>query len=232
MAAVGSPRWSARGPRPRARRGDVDGVAAPKEETQEGIGKKRRGSSWRRRLRRDGARRKTSISILSHLGIALFFLTHLVALLMIPLGLPGTFLQVGAALVMTVASGGARMGWGWVGLFFGLALVGELIEFLCGQWGTRRFGGSRQAGWGALIGGGLGAVVGGVPIPVIGSILMSFLGTFIGALLGELYRQRTAAPTLRVGLGAVIGRTVGAGTKLFLGVVMLLISVGVILGRH
>src|SRR5205814_1615617 len=137
MAAVGSPRWSARGPRPRARRGDVDGVAAPKEETQEGIGKKRRGSSWRRRLRRDGARRKTSISILSHLGIALFFLTHLVALLMIPLGLPGTFLQVGAALVMTVASGGARMGWGWVGLFFGLALVGELIEFLCGQWGTR-----------------------------------------------------------------------------------------------
>ena len=156
---------------------------------------------------------------------------QLVALLLIPLGLPGTFLQVGAALVMTIASDGARMGWGWVGLFFGMALVGELIEFLSGQWGTRRFGGSRHAAWGALIGGVLGAVVGGIPIPVVGSIVMSFLGTFAGALLGEMYRQRTAAPALRVGLGAVVGRSIGVGTKLFLGVVMLMISIGVILGR-
>jgi uncharacterized protein len=157
---------------------------------------------------------------------------QLLALLATPLGLPGTFLQVGAALVMTMASGGARMGWGWVGLFFGMALVAEVIEFLSGQWGTRRFGGSRHAAWGALVGGFFGAVVGGIPIPVVGSIVMSFFGTFAGALLGEMYRQRTAAPTLRVGLGALVGRTIGVGTKLFVGLVILVMSAWVVFARR
>ena len=174
---------------------------------------------------------KGDLRILGYLGIAGFFLAHLIGLLMIPLGLPGTFLQVGAVLVMTVASDGARMSWGWVGLFFGMALVAEVIEFLSGQWGTRRFGGSRHAAWGALVGGFFGAVVGGIPIPVVGSIVMSFFGTFAGALLGEMHRRRTAAATLRVGLGAVVGRSIGVGTKLFVGVVILVMSAWVVFTR-
>jgi hypothetical protein len=48
-----------------------------------------------------------------------------------------------------------------------------------GQWGARRFGGSRRAQWGALIGGFAGLFV-GTPIPVLGSLVMSFVGTFAG----------------------------------------------------
>jgi uncharacterized protein YqgC (DUF456 family) len=160
-------------------------------------------------------------------GVALFFLTQLVALVMIPLGLPGTFVQVGAIAVMTLATGGARMGWGWVALALGLALVGELVEFLSGQWGARRWGGSRRAAWGALIGGIVGAFVGGIPVPVVGSVVMSFIGTFAGAILGELSATR-AAPNLRVGYGALVGRAVGVATKLSLALVILIMSATVL----
>jgi uncharacterized protein YqgC (DUF456 family) len=161
-------------------------------------------------------------------GIALFFLAHLAALLMIPLGLPGTFLQVGAAAALTFASSGTRLGWGWVLLFLGLALTGELIEFLSGQWGARRFGGSPRAAWGALIGGILGAFIGGIPVPLVGSLIMSFVGTFTGAIVGELSAAR-GAPNVRIGYGAVVGRAVGVATKLFLALVILIISATVLL---
>jgi len=115
-------------------------------------------------------------------------------------------------------------------MFLGLALVGEVVEFLSGQWGTRRFGGSRRAGWGALIGGIIGAVVGGIPIPVIGAIVMSFVGTFVGALVGEMSAQR-AAPDVRVGLGALLGRAIGVATKLGIGMVIFITSAAVVLAR-
>jgi uncharacterized protein YqgC (DUF456 family) len=158
-------------------------------------------------------------------AVALFLLAHVVGLLLIPLALPGLWLQVVATLVMTLATG--RPGLGWTGLFAVLALVAEIVEFLSGRWGARRYGGSSAAGWGALLGGLAGALIGG-PIPILGSILMSFVGTFAGALLGEMYAVRTAAPDLRVGYGAVVGRVIGVATKLAMGFVMLSLSVGVL----
>jgi hypothetical protein len=163
-------------------------------------------------------------------GIVLFFFVQLAALVMIPLGLPGTFLQVAAAVVLAIASDGTLLGWRWVGVFLVLALIGEVVEFLSGQWGTRRFGGSRRAGWGALIGGLVGAVVGGIPIPVIGAIVMSFVGTFVGALIGEMSAQGTT-PDVRVGLGALLGRAIGVATKLGIGMMILVISATVVLTR-
>ena len=121
------------------------------------------------------------MSWLGGLGLALFFVVQLVALAIVPLGLPGTFVQVGAAAVLTLASDGAHLGWWWVGTFLVLALVGEVVEFLSGQWGARRFGGSSAAAWGALAGGLIGAIVGGIPVPVVGSVIASFIGTFVGA---------------------------------------------------
>jgi hypothetical protein len=144
---------------------------------------------------------------------------------LIPLGLPGTFVQVGAALVLTAATG--LLGWGWVGLFLVLALLGELVEFLSGQWGARRYGGSRRAAWGALVGGLVGALVGGIPVPVLGSIVMSFVGTFVGAVLGEMSAS-ARRPDLRVGCGAIVGRTAGVAAKLGVGIVMLVTSIAVL----
>jgi uncharacterized protein YqgC (DUF456 family) len=165
-------------------------------------------------------------SLLTHgLAVALFLLAHVVGLLLIPLALPGLWLQVVATLVMTLATGSP--GLGWTGLFAVLGLVAEVVEFLSGRWGARRYGGSSAAGWGALLGGLAGALVGG-PIPILGSILMSFVGTFAGAMLGEMYALQATAPDLRVGYGAVLGRVIGVATKLAIGFVILTLSVGVL----
>jgi uncharacterized protein len=143
---------------------------------------------------------------------------------MIPLGLPGLWLQIAACVTLVLASDGARLGWGWVAVFGGLAIVGEIAEFLSGQWGARRFGGSRAAGWGALIGGIAGAIVGGIPIPVLGAVVMSFVGTFAGAIAGEMWARRHGALDLRIGFGAVLGRAIGVATKLALALVILILS--------
>lgn len=165
------------------------------------------------------------------IGVALYFAANLLALVMIPLGLPGTFVQVGAAVALTLLSDGARLGWSWVGLFAVLAIVGEVVELVSGQWGARRFGGSRHAAWGALLGGIVGAIVGGVPVPVVGSMIASFIGTFVGALAGEIYVRRVLALHVKVGVGAVVGRIVAVATKLSLAFFMLIVSGAVLVGQ-
>src|SRR5262245_1292023 len=162
--------------------------------------------------------------MLGALGVATLVLVNLLALVMIPLGLPGTFVQVGAAAVAALATGGHLVGWRWVVLFLVLALVGEVVEFVSGRWGARRFGGSSSAAWGALVGGVVGAIVGGIPIPVVGAVVASFVGTFAGALLGEMIAQRRVTPDLRVGVGAVLGRTAGTAVKLFVSLAILILT--------
>jgi hypothetical protein len=177
-------------------------------------------------------------AVASGAGVIVFLVTQFAALFLIPFGLPGTWLQVLAALALVVASGGTKMGWLWVGIFVALAALGEVVEFVSGKWGARRFGGSDLAGWGALAGGFLGIFFGGlIPIPAIGSLVMSFIGTFAGAILGEMYqqrRQRAKQPqaengtNFRVGFGAVLGRVLGIAAKLFIGCAIATISAVVV----
>jgi len=161
-------------------------------------------------------------AVSSGTGIIIFLAVQFLAMFIIPVGLPGTFVQVAAAGVMAFATD--KIGWGAVALFLVMALIGEGIEFLSGRWGTRKFGGSSKAGWGALIGGIIGAIV-GVPVPVIGSVIGAFLGTFIGAVTGEMIHQKKLEPNVRVGVGAVVGRAIAVAVKLSLAMIILILSI-------
>src|SRR5205823_3073043 len=77
-----------------------------------------------------------------------------------------------------------------------LALLGELFELWFGYGLARRYGGSKRAGWGALIGGLVGAIV-GVPVPIIGSVIGGFVGAFAGATLLEYSRSPVAGAAVR-----------------------------------
>ena len=154
------------------------------------------------------------------MDLLLFGLALLASLVIIPLGLPGTWLMIVAAIVLNVATGVTRVGTVTLVGVSVLALVGELLEFsLTGRF-TKKYGGSRRAGWGAIIGGMVGAIM-GVPVPVIGSMIGAFLGAFVGALVFEYTRQdadhRTAA---RVATGALLGRVAAAAMKVGVGFVM------------
>src|SRR5262245_16835983 len=152
--------------------------------------------------------------------ILLLSVILVLSLILIPLGLPGTWIMVAAALGywILVPTGGVGMvtviGTGL------LALFGEIIEFsLSGRY-ARKYGGSRRAGWGAIIGGIVGAFV-GVPVPIVGPVIGGFLGSFAGALVAELTRGSGGGAATRVAWGALIGRVTAAAAKVAIGIVMI-----------
>jgi uncharacterized protein YqgC (DUF456 family) len=145
----------------------------------------------------------------------------LLGLLLIPLGLPGLWLMVGAALVFSyLAPAGRQLGVATLAGIAILALIAEIIEFMLGGRYARKYGGSRRAEWGAIIGGLVGAFV-GVPVPLIGSMIGAFVGSFVGALGAELSRGSEVGPATRAAKGALIGRAVAVAVKVGIGLVLI-----------
>jgi uncharacterized protein YqgC (DUF456 family) len=143
----------------------------------------------------------------------------LVGLVLIPLGLPGIWLIVLGVVGYGWLTDFREVGAGIIALAVGLAALGEVLEAWVGFRFAERYGGSRRAGWGALVGGLVGAII-GVPVPVIGSVIGGFVGAFVGAALFEYTNARQSGVAARAGWGAVLGRAAAAAMKLALGVVI------------
>ena len=138
------------------------------------------------------------------MALTLLILALIAGLLMVPLGLPGTWLQV-VALGAYAWTHGWRGGWAFVVAALALAAIAEVVEFAMGGRFARKYGGSRRAGWGAILGGLVGAFV-GIPVPIIGSVIGAFIGAFAGAALLELTKNPEMRGAVRVGWGAFLGR--------------------------
>jgi uncharacterized protein YqgC (DUF456 family) len=153
------------------------------------------------------------------MALLILALTALVGLVLVPLGLPGIWLIVGAAAVYNPLTGTEAVGtWTIIGVLV-LATIAEVIEFTLAARFTRQYGGSKRAGWGAIIGGMIGAIV-GVPVPVIGSVIGAFVGSFAGALVAEWSRGTSTGPATRVATGALLGRVAATAAKIAIGFVM------------
>ncbi|HUF28991.1 MAG TPA: DUF456 domain-containing protein [Gemmatimonadaceae bacterium] len=153
------------------------------------------------------------------MSILLLAAVLLGCLFLIPLGLPGTWLMIGAALVYSLIVPEATIGLPTLIGTTLLALAAEVVEFLLAGRYARRYGGSRRAEWGAIIGGLVGALV-GVPVYLVGAVLGAFLGAFAGALIGELTLGSGAVASTRAAIGALIGRVVASAMKVVVGVVI------------
>ena len=140
-------------------------------------------------------------------------------LLLIPLGLPGLWVIVLGILGYGWLTDFRNLSVGFIALAVGLALLGEVFEAWIGFRYAQRYGGSRRAGWGALVGGLIGAIV-GVPVPIIGSVIGGFVGAFAGAALFEYTRARQSGTAAWAGWGAVLGRAAAAAVKMALGLVI------------
>ena len=155
----------------------------------------------------------------------LLVLAALAALVLTAFSLPGLWLFL--LLAAGLKAGGLADGLSWeIWLAgFGLAALAEVIEWVASMRYTRRYGGSRRAGWGALVGGIAGAIV-GIPVPVVGSVIGSFLGSVLGALLAELTATRDPDLAGRVAWGALVGRVFATASKMVLGVVIAALVIG------
>ena len=160
--------------------------------------------------------------------LALLILCFAAGLLLVPFGLPGLWVMAGGVLGYGALTGWRSIGIVTIALVVGLAFLGEIIEWWLGFHYARRYGGSRRAGWGALLGGLVGAVV-GVPVLVLGSILGAFAGAFLGAALFEYTRARQAGPSVSAGWGAVLGRVAATAAKVALGLILAVVTLFAVL---
>src|SRR4051812_50196341 len=111
----------------------------------------------------------------------------LLSLVLIVLGLPGLWIMVASAVTYNMVVPGDPIGWVTLVVVAVLALVAELLEFsLTGKY-ARKYGGSRRAGWGAVLGGIVGGV-GGISVPIIGSGVWGVFGAFLGGPLWGVSR--------------------------------------------
>jgi uncharacterized protein len=165
------------------------------------------------------------------LALTLLFAALVVGLLLVPVGLPGLWIMLGATFAYWIARPDGSVGLVTVMAVAALVVVAEVLEFAVAGRYARRFGGSSRASWGAIVGGLVGAVV-GVPVPVLGSMLGAFAGAFAGALLAELsVRADARGNPVRVATGALVGRVVAAGLKVGFGVAIAVwVSAAVLVG--
>lgn len=158
------------------------------------------------------------------LGRALLYAVLLAGLVLIPLGMGGTFVMVGAAALFGLATGFEHVTLRLLGLLLGLALAGEGIESILGVAMARRYGASKWGMWGAFLGGIGGAIV-GTPVPVVGNLIGAFVGVFVGAFFLEWLYQGRSDSSLKAGWGALVGRTAASAIKLGLGMAILILIV-------
>lgn len=152
--------------------------------------------------------------------LLLLALLFALCLFLIPLGLPGTWLMLAVAFGYDLLSGGAEpIGiWNILGATV-LAVIAEVFEFLLAGRYARKYGGSKRAGWGAILGGIVGAFI-GIPVPIVGPMLGAFAGAFLGALAFEWMGARDTRAATRVAWGALVGRVVAAAMKVAIGMAM------------
>ena len=92
-----------------------------------------------------------------------------------------------------------------------MAVLTYVVEFAASALGVKKYGGSRRAMAGAVLGGIVGLLF---SVPGI------LLGPFVGAVLGELSLQRSLDQASRAGFGTVVGLAIGVAGKLAIGIAM------------
>jgi uncharacterized protein YqgC (DUF456 family) len=153
--------------------------------------------------------------ILSTTGLilaSLFFLFGLAGTF-IP-ALPGAPLIFLGMLIYGYFDGFVHLNWTFY-LLQGLAvIIVFLLDYLAGVWGVKRYGGSKIAVWGSII----GSIIGLIFLGPLGIIL----GPFLGAIAGELLMKKSAEQALRSGWGTVIGFLGGLMMKLTVEIAMII----------
>lgn len=96
------------------------------------------------------------------------------------------------------------------------------VDYAATAWGTKRFGGTRRAAWGAA----LGLLLGIVFLGPGGFIFGPFLGAFLGELIGGLPADRA----IKSSFGALIGMVGGLFLKVGIELIMVIWFFRAILG--
>ena len=154
-----------------------------------------------------------------------FLLISFFGLLSHVFGLPGNFIILGASFLLSWYGGFQDITVTTLVVLLGLALFGELIEFVLGIYGAKRYKSSNKAIVGSIVLGIAGGIIGLPFFLGVGAVIGAFIGAFVGAFLVDLYIQKNMDRAMKSGWGAFIGRVGGTISKAALGMAMIVITV-------
>ena len=153
-------------------------------------------------------------------------LIQLVSIILLVLGILGTFLPVLPGLLLSLAGlliykfgTDAPISMIFIWIFVALTILSAVLNYVIPARTNRKYGGTR---WGS-VGSVVGTLVGLFFIPVpFGFLIGMFLGVFIGELLHDASDKKKAWNSTK---GALIGFLYGTGFNFIVGVAMFLVVI-------
>lgn len=146
------------------------------------------------------------------------------SLLLIFLSLPGNWLIIGLTALWGFFAQ-ASFGWQFYVWVIGLAVFGEVVEYLAGHFGVKRYGGSGKGSLGGMVGAIAGGIFGAPFAFGLGALPGALAGGYLGCFLVEKMCGASAGAASRSAFGATIGRFGGFLVKLGIGIGILWLAV-------
>jgi uncharacterized protein YqgC (DUF456 family) len=127
--------------------------------------------------------------------------------------LPGTLLIFAGALGYGIFTGFEEVTLWVLAALAGISIGAQVLDYVAGAYGAKRFGASKYGIWGAIIGGILGLII----LNIVGLIV----GVFLGAIVPEILLGQGLKESLRIGWGSLLGFLGGTLMKFILGLLMI-----------
>ena len=113
------------------------------------------------------------------------------------------------------------MGFLFFAMLIGLAVFGEIVEYIAQGWGSKKYGSSTSGMWAGLFGALVGALAGLPLLFGLGAFIGALVGAWIGCYLMERAKGRDDYEARQAAKGALVGRFLGIVVKCGIGAVML-----------
>ncbi|MCK4235715.1 MAG: DUF456 domain-containing protein [Candidatus Krumholzibacteria bacterium] len=161
------------------------------------------------------------VEVLQHIGLVFFYVFLFILNVSIFLGVPGSWIALGAILIYDLATGFSTVGWVVILVMVGIVVLGEIVEAFLGIVYVAHKGATRWGVLGAFIGGLAGGIGGSFVVPFLGSIVLGIAGAFAGAVAFEYLYYRSLDRALQTGFFAFIGKLGAMMVKFAMGLVII-----------
>jgi uncharacterized protein YqgC (DUF456 family) len=154
-------------------------------------------------------------------GLVIFIILALLGIVLIFLGMAGTASIFIGSFIYAAVTKFQKISWKLLLFLLFLAVLSELIEQILSALGAKKFGASGKSSLSVLVGGLIGGILGGMVFPIVGSLIGVILGGCLAPIIVEYHHRKELKPSLRAGLGSLVGRMGGALLKLVIAGVMI-----------
>lgn len=169
--------------------------------------------------------------MIDYLVFSLFIFVAIAGLISHVFGFPGNFIILADSILFGWYDGFKEVTIEILVVLLALALLGELVEFVLGVLGAKKYKSSNKAIVGSIVFGIIGGIL-GIPFFFgIGAVIGAFVGAFVGAFLVEFLLEKKVDRAVKSGWGAFIGRLGGTFFKGAIGIAMIVIVAITYLGN-